>query len=94
MRQSIQYIVFLRQACYKASECLGFKLYAESQLERLMPGCEKNKLEAINEIWASLLDFFYLGRHKVGVPVDVKFVDKEMAVICATALLGYLTNQK
>lgn len=87
-------------ACFKAFECLGFNLYGEAKLdrqtflERLMPGIEGHKRKVVEELWESLHEFFHLGRHERGQPIDLTHADTEMALIFATALLGYLAKQK
>ncbi len=55
---------------------------------------EEIKKKRIEALWNSLQDFFHLGRHERGDPVNLNEVDSEMALISATALLGYLAKTR
>ena len=86
-------------ACHKAFECLGFNLYGgkvnrTELLEQLMNGQEESKRKCIEILWGSLQAFFHLGRHERETPVHLNEADSEMALLTATALLGYLAKLK
>ena len=88
-------------ACRKAFEPLGYNLFGDDRLsrrgvlDRLMSGEATGKREAILDFWEKLQDLLSkIGVHEKGEPIDLTYADTELAVICTTALLGYLAKQQ
>jgi hypothetical protein len=87
------------QSCFKAFECLGYnlageKIEREKLLARLMDGQEPSKRAVIERLWDALNQFFHLARHERGEPVQINHGDAELAVICATSLLGFFSGTR
>ena len=85
-------------ACQKGFECLGFNLYGDVRISRgdvlkqLMERDEDEKRQLVQKLWMSLQDFLHLGRHEKGQPISVTHADSEMALLSATALIGYFAR--
>jgi hypothetical protein len=61
-------------------------------LADLMNGQAEAKREKIKTLWASLSEYFHLGRHDKGAPVHITDADGELAVVSATVRLRYLAR--
>lgn len=55
-----------------------------------MDGAQPEKREKVHELMKTLREFFHFGRHERGEKIQLERGDAEMALLCATALLGYL----
>jgi len=85
-------------SCRQAFESLGHELYGDENLprgkvlERLMPSVPLRKREAVEEQWKALQNLLNMGVHERGEPSNMNHADTEMALVSATALLGYLAR--
>lgn len=87
-------------SCRKVFEPLGFNLYGEvglkrdEVLSRIMTEASDEKRSEILKLWQSLQNLFSnVGIHERGKPIELTKADTELAVICTTAILGYLAKQ-
>jgi hypothetical protein len=55
---------------------------------------ENRKIAEVEKLLTAMTDFFHLGRHERGKPADVNHKDSELALVCASSLMGYFAKCK
>lgn len=84
--------------CTQALETLGLDLFDADKIsrrmliDRLVPPADARKKEHLSTLWSSLQDFLHLGRPELARTVPLYPRDSELALLCVTALVSYLSR--